>query len=205
MVALERLAAGDVLHQRSRSARKRSTVRVCRASSSQRLTDDLAGQLDRDPAEVGPQLGDDLRTLGVELRPTGRGDPLGLGVRLGEHVVADGLGLGPRVLADLGGLLPGTGQLLVVAIERGLGLVLGLFGLRDATLDGLGPSGVRLLELRPDELAQHDEQQREGDGRDEDLAPGQADRVGDFLSRAAEMLIMTILDSELAGARIRSG
>ena len=82
-VDIERLAAGDVLHhQRSSSARNRSTVRFCRAWSCQRLTDDLAGQLDRDPAEVAAQLGDDLRPLRVQLGPAGRGDPLGLGVRL---------------------------------------------------------------------------------------------------------------------------
>ena len=50
----------------------------------QRLTDDLAGQLDRDAAEVSPQFCDDLGTLGIQLGAPGGGDPLGLGMRLGD-------------------------------------------------------------------------------------------------------------------------
>ena len=156
----------------------------------QRLTDDLAGQLDGGPAEVGPQLGDDLRPLRVQLGATGRGDPFGFGVRLRQHVVPDGLRLRPGVLADLRRLLAGTGQLLVVLLQRRRRVVLCLLRLGDAALDGLGALGVGLLEHRPGELAQHDEQDHESDGRDEDLAPGQADRVGASPSTAATAMLI---------------
>ena len=58
---------------------KRSTTRRWRASSVERLTDDPTGELDRDLAHLGAELGDDLLALGLETAHCSRArDPVGL-------------------------------------------------------------------------------------------------------------------------------
>src|SRR5690606_41333176 len=84
------------------------------------LPDDPAGQLHRVPTEIGPQLGDDLGLLGVELSLALADDPLGLGLRLGPHLLEDLLPLGASVVPDPGRLGESLGQLRLVLLQRPL-------------------------------------------------------------------------------------
>ena len=64
----------------SRSARKRSTTRLWRASSSEALPDDATGQAGREGAHLGTQRGDRLLALRLDLSLAVLDDARGLGL-----------------------------------------------------------------------------------------------------------------------------
>ena len=181
-----RPATGDVLHQRSSSARNRSTVRFCRASSDERLTDDLAGQLDRGAAEVGPQLGDDLRRAA---HPAGRDRPRRSARSRRAPARACRRGWpGPGPGRPRGSWPPPRGRRPAAgwySLERGRRLVLGLLRPwrcrprwpRSGRRRPSRTSARRTCPARTSRITKRDR-------RDQDFAPRQADRVGRLSSAA---------------------
>ena len=134
------IAAGPVIRLSSldtcsSSSRKRSTIRLCRAWSVQRLAHDPAGQLGGQRPDLGPQRGQRLLPLGLDLGLGGLGHPARLGLGLLAHLGDDLRALLPGLLAQPGRLVPGVGELLPVLLEQLLGLGLRLVGPVQAALD----------------------------------------------------------------------
>ena len=88
----------------------------------QRLADDAAGQVGRQPADLAAQRHDGLLALGLDLLLGGLGDPRGLGLGLAAQLGDDRRTLLARLLADARGLGAGLGELRLVLLERRLGL-----------------------------------------------------------------------------------
>jgi hypothetical protein len=88
----------------------------------ERFADDPAGQFDRVAAHLGTQLGDDLGTLRLQLRLALCDDAPGLLLGFGLQLFPDLLGIEPGVIADLGRLGAGLGELRAVLLEGALGL-----------------------------------------------------------------------------------
>ena len=105
-------------------------------------------------------------------------DPGRLLLCLRAQLLEDLLALGAGLLPDLRGLGPGLGQLGLVPLQGGLGLGLHDLGTLDAALDRLAAGLEDLLEARPDELDQDEEEDAEGDQPDDDLAQRREERVG---------------------------
>src|SRR6476469_4675034 len=141
------------------------------------LADDPARQLDRGATEVGPQLRDDLGTLGLQLRAPLSHDTCGFLLGLGAQLRLDPLRLQPGVVADARGLGTGLGQLRLVGLQRLLGLGLCLLGLLDAALDLLAALLVERLEPGERVLLQYPQQQEERDEPEDDLRRVRNDRV----------------------------
>ena len=116
------------------------------------LTDDAAGQAGRECADLGPQRGDRLLALRLDLGLAVLDDPSGLDLRLLAHLDHDLGALLARLLADPGRLVPRLAEALLEIGQAGVRLgLLGLGG-RDAALDRLGALREGLLEARDDVL-----------------------------------------------------
>ena len=115
------------------------------------LADDAPGQLDREPADLGPQLEHRLLAVGLDggaSRLEDRGRP-----RYGPRPVAASMISAPlrlSLLANARGVAAQLGQLGLVLLPSQRGLGLSLVGLGDAALDRLCPLGEGLLEDRED-------------------------------------------------------
>src|SRR6185436_2040594 len=128
----------------------------------QRLTHDATGEGGGQRAHLAAQRGDRVQALGLDLR-----------VRVLDYAC----GLGLRLLADAGGLVPGVAELLLELGQLGVGLGLLGLGRLQAALDGGRPVGEGLLEVRYDELLDSEEQQSEDDQRQDDLDPLDGERA----------------------------
>ncbi len=100
-----------------------------------------------------------------------RGDAGRLGSSLLLQLRKDLGAFGTGFLADAVGFGAGVRELLLVLFECSGGLGLGLFGLGDATFDGLGTLCEGLLEHR-DNVLDHDEHEDSKAGEDDKHFPG---------------------------------
>src|SRR5262245_26821799 len=105
----------------------------------QRSPDDAPGELDRDLADLAPELLEDPVPLGPDLVLGLRdgGGRLTLGARL--DLGAKPLGRRPRLFDDAVRLLAGLRELLPVLGELPFGLPAGLFGALEVALDLVAP------------------------------------------------------------------
>src|SRR6185437_8748457 len=94
----------------------------------QRLTDDLAGQFDRERANLSAQRGQRLLPVRVDLGRGGRDQALTLGDAFCPALRDNLRGLFPCLLAHPGRLVPGLGELRLVLIQYALSLFLGVVG-----------------------------------------------------------------------------
>src|SRR5436189_142791 len=82
------------------------------------LSDDPAGQVDRQRADLGPQVTHDALALGGELLLPGRDDAVGFLACFGQDVLTDALGVGPSLVADASGFGASLGELRLVLLEQ---------------------------------------------------------------------------------------
>ncbi len=141
------------------------------------LLDDLAGELDRQSTDLGPELLDGALALGLHLTLGTLDDRLGLGLRLGNDVTPQRLGRLLGLLDDPVGLALGVGQLLLVLALDPLGLLEAFLGLLELALDRLGTVLEHLVDARERELRHHGVEDEEGDRAPEELGGRGQDRL----------------------------
>src|SRR5215831_7591343 len=140
----------------------------------QRLAHHAAGQVHREPADLGLERLERLLPVGLDLRVRHVDQAAALRLRLLAHLGDDLRALLPRLLAQPGGLVPGLGQLFPVLGEGGVRLGLGFLGPLQAALDLVGPLLQRLVEPRHQDLPE-----REEDDAERDRAHDELGEVGD--------------------------
>src|SRR5215218_4785033 len=151
----------------------------------QRVADHPGGQLDGERADLAAELADGLVALGADRLPGPLQLPLGVGVGLGQQVLADPLGVGARLLQDPMGLVLGGGEPLAVLLQQLLGLVALLLGLLELALDVGPPVLVHLGDLWEHRPVHEEQQDQEGDRAPDQLVGGRQDGVAFLLRRAA--------------------
>ncbi len=88
----------------------------------ERLSDDPAGEAGRERADLGPERGDRLLALGLDLRLAVLDDPRRLGLGLLAHLGHDRRTLLTRFLTDARRLVAGVGEPGLQLGELGVGL-----------------------------------------------------------------------------------
>src|SRR6266536_2897402 len=143
----------------------------------ERVADHPGGELDRQRADLGPQLAHGTVALGPD-RLASLGDhPLGLLLGLVHEVPAQPVGVGPALVDDALRLLLGTGQTLAVLPQQLLGLLALALRVLELPFDALGPLLERLVGAREREPPQQGEEHGERDDADDQLVHGGKDRV----------------------------
>ena len=134
----------------------------------QRLTDNTFRELHRQAADVGAQSVVGLIPFVAKMQFGRPADALRFRLGFLARVGNDLLALGPRLLAQRGGLLAGLGKLLLVMPLGLFGLLLDHLGTVDAALDRIGPLVEHLLELGDrDLLHTHRDDDRQDQADDE--------------------------------------
>ena len=135
-----------------------------------------ARSIARDP-DLAAQRHDRRLALGLDLRLRVRGDARGLGRRGVLRLSDDALTVGAGLLADLRRLGSRVGELGGVLLEKRLGLVLRLVGLRDVALDRLGPLIEQLPDARQRVLPEEEQDDEKTDQGTDDVRPLRDQRV----------------------------
>ncbi len=143
----------------------------------ERLADDAAGEVGRQTADLGTELRESLRLVGLDLGVSGLDDAPGLGLGLLAELGLDLRALLASFLPEAGGLLAGLVELVAVLLKSCLGLGLGVFRLLDAAFDGLGALSQRLLDARGKDLTDDDEDEQERETTDDQLVGVRNERV----------------------------
>src|SRR5690606_36512342 len=143
----------------------------------ERLADDSARQVDRELAQLGPQLSDESLPLRGELLLAGRDDAIRLLPGFGEDALADPLRIRTSVVADPSRLGTRLGELGLVLLKQLVRLSLRGFGPLDTAFDRLDPRLVHRLHPRHDEPQQDEDEQGEGDRPDNPLLPDRQERA----------------------------
>src|SRR5450755_1358625 len=135
----------------------------------ERLAHDAAGQVGSQGPHLGPQRGQRLLALGLDLRVRGLGQAPRLGLGLAAHLGNYLSALLLRLLAETCGVVAGLGELLAVLLQGPGRLRLGLLGTLQTALDLVGALLQGLLDSRQEELAERPEDDEERDRPDDEL------------------------------------